>query len=389
MSDLYIKVKKCDDAGWQRPSEWLTLPQPGVREVVGLYLVFENEYNDIDWTNAGATPSDVYDVDLGDGTTVQSNNFNYVYDYNAISAPVYQYEEDGSMRNYKQVIVTFTPIGNATNLSLIRNNGINNDGSRNFADIHIGDFSTDDGVLSISTPKSRTGKTQEYLRILKVDATSSNNTFYENFGGLDLKIHSFPDNDLLQCSAYAFQETKFSQDLRDIQGFGQGVASTFRNCSFQHIRNITSISGNSLMLNTTFLSCNNVIATGEGMFNSARGAINGSITYNGAVIRNMFRDSLIKEIVFDSITPSNPGQALTMFIDTTIIHRLVMPGFQNPIRIQNNSLTADALLETATSLADLATLGLPTQEFRTTGNPGALDTAYITLATSKGWTVIN
>ncbi len=117
--------------GWERPSDWL--PMPTVTEddnvLYALYLVFENEYNEMTLRYVGTNGT----VDWGDGTSGTFGNtlVSKVYDYSAISGSVFVDAERG---NYKQVMIEVVPDvqNNNRQLFLDQNSGVNNGG-----EVHI------------------------------------------------------------------------------------------------------------------------------------------------------------------------------------------------------------------------------------------------------------
>jgi hypothetical protein len=63
-----------------------------------------------------------------------------------------------------------------------------------------------------------------------------------------------------------------------------------------------------------------------------------------------------------------------------------LPNCDKGYNISNSAMSAEALLELANSVGNAIN---GSQVWTTTGTPGANDTAYITVLTNKGYTVIN
>jgi surface protein len=103
-----------EGGGWQRPSDWLTMPTVLITDqtFVGLHAVFPNGNNFAAFrftTNTGS-----YQVDWGDGTvTTYASNFaaEHTYDYSTYDPT----NATLSTRGYKQAMITVTPVsGNLT-----------------------------------------------------------------------------------------------------------------------------------------------------------------------------------------------------------------------------------------------------------------------------------
>jgi hypothetical protein len=104
-------VASGETAGWQRPADWLAVPDMSSTEgVAGLFAVWPNDSNFVAFTVAGA-----YDVDWGDGTSggfASGATAEHVYDYSTISSST------DSTRGYRQVIIEITPQSGASLTSI-------------------------------------------------------------------------------------------------------------------------------------------------------------------------------------------------------------------------------------------------------------------------------
>lgn len=104
---------------WQRPDDWLELPEltNGEQKLIGLYAIFENSPNILSFEISAD-----YTVDWGDGSDLENfdawGDAQHQYDYAAIS------EDTLCSRGYKQVIVTITP-QSGQNLTAINLKGSN------------------------------------------------------------------------------------------------------------------------------------------------------------------------------------------------------------------------------------------------------------------------
>jgi len=108
-SDVEVEVSAGGGAGWQRPADWLTLPEVTDTDdtFVGLYAIFPsgNNFAALRFT----TDTGDYQVDWGDGTidTVASNVVaEHTYDYSTYDPT----DATLSTRGYKQAIIVVTPV---------------------------------------------------------------------------------------------------------------------------------------------------------------------------------------------------------------------------------------------------------------------------------------
>jgi surface protein len=109
LSNRYFKAKPPTPSGYQRPSDWLTLPTVTDTDdtFVGLYAIFPSGNNFAAFRFT--TDTGDYQVDWGDGTidTVASNVVaEHTYDYSTYDPT----DATLSSRGYKQAIIVVTPV---------------------------------------------------------------------------------------------------------------------------------------------------------------------------------------------------------------------------------------------------------------------------------------
>lgn len=93
-----------DDFGWERPRDWLALPEiaAGTEKVVGLVAIFDHDSNHVAFIWAAA-----YTVDWGDGSAPQN------FAGNATASHTYDFADPDlgplTSEGHKQAIITITP----------------------------------------------------------------------------------------------------------------------------------------------------------------------------------------------------------------------------------------------------------------------------------------
>jgi hypothetical protein len=391
MSDVFINIK--DPNQWIRPAEWLPLPEvtSSDNRFVGLFLVFEDEYNQltINATNNAAN------INWGDGSSITSNGTvqTKVYDYSIISSPINQYY-DG--RNYKQVIVDITRLNTITSLSFVSNStsGLNNLGTVNFVDI------------TASLPETTIltfGGTTRLLRICERFAllNSIDSTYQSAFiqmAKLQYLIIPFSHLTLNTSVSTMFQRggSNLKYFNNENLNIDSPVISNMFNLSWiKRIGNITSTGGttltgnvfqNSLIEQVGNVTLPNAIDITNFFYQAyvlhTIGIIDTPLAAN---ISAMFTNcNALTQIIFtdcSNITTVTTGSQGT-FNQCYSLSKLIMPGMQIGFSIAGCNLTEDALNDLFTSLGTAS----GSQTIVVTGNPGA-STCDTSIATNKGFTV--
>jgi hypothetical protein len=394
VGDTVTATLPAASTGWVRNPDWLPLPEITAADnrFVGLFLVFEGEYNQLT-VNATNNAANIY---WGDSTSVTSNGTTQtkVYDYSAISGAVKQYY-DG--RNYKQVIVDITRLNTLTSLSFSNNSlsALNNFGTINFVDIQASLPETTALVLSASNARQ--------LRICeKIELLTSVDSTYQNaFISLPMLQYLFiPFSHLTTNSLVVamFQRCGanlkfFNNDNLDIDS--PVLTSMFNGSWIRKLGDISSSGGATMTANVFQNSSieqvgNVTLPNATDMSNFFYQAYNlhtiGVITAPNAVgLASMFTGcNSLKEIVFtdcSNVTTVTTGSQGTFNLCYSL-SKLIMPGMRIGFHIAGSNLTAQALNDLFTSLGTAS----GSQTIIVTGNPGAA-TCDTTIATAKGYTV--
>jgi hypothetical protein len=360
MSVINNRYFKAQSAGtsdeWVRNPDWLPLPilSPSDNRFVGLFLVFENEYNQLTYQATGSPT-----IDFGDGTSATAINSvqTKVYDYATISSPVKQYY-DG--RNYKQVIVDI--YGNiSTVLYLDQNNGINNIGITHFVDVAW-------SLQNVTSTNFKLSETRKCRYLEQISAV------YQKAGS------AFP----------RLEQTKMLRSIIISSQVQNNVSISNNVFIFSGIDKIPFLKSVSTSINQMFdnsdieeieLEALNVTGGGQSVFYFARrlrkvkltlqNATNISFIFNGCL-------SLTQCEVYGLGNVTSAPSILSGFA----LSRLILSEFRLGFTVLNNNLTAQALNDLFTSLGTAS----GAQTIIITGNPGAA-TCDTSIATNKGWTI--
>jgi hypothetical protein len=363
------------DTGWSRPTEWIALPSVETKTLYGLYLVFENSYNTLSVLAKGAGDMEI-DWE-NDGTIVTSNGSiqSYTYNYASLGGSINQYTEDGSNRNYKQVIFKMKHIANFTNGAYTRldsNNGINDNGSNQFADINA-DFSGISTRFHLSLDKK-----QPYLRMLKVTDVGTNSRFWYGQQDLDLKVFDVPSP--FSPEYQSFAGTTIAHSLNDLNPSGASCLANFKCVSVNNIGGGRDLDGGS------FGFCNNINSTeSTGLCFGVDINILGTVTLTDTNFQRAFQNCTTKKLIFASLPPQPTNMASNggCFLGMVNLEEMIVPGLQNGFTIAGSNMGATALDAMFTSLGTAN----GAQTITITGNPGAA-TCTTSIATAKGFTIV-
>ena len=363
------------DTGWSRPTEWIALPAVETKTLYGLYLVFENSPNTLSVLAKGAGDMEI-DWE-NDGTVVTSTGSiqSYTYDYATLGGAISVYTEDGSNRNYKQVIFKMKHIANFTNGTYTRldsNNGINDNGSNQFADINA-DFSGISTRFHLSKDKK-----QPYLRMLKVTDVGTDFRFWYGQQDLDLKVFDVPNP--FEPEYLSFNRTTIAHGLNDLNPIGTACLTDFKCVSVNNIGGSKDLDGGS------FGFCNNINSTeSTSLCHNADINILGTVTLTDTNFQRAFQNCTTKKLIFASLPsqPTNMASNGGCFLGMVNLEEMIVPGLQNGFTIANSNMGATALDAMFTSLGTAN----GTQTITITGNPGAA-TATTSIATAKGFTIV-
>jgi hypothetical protein len=381
--------------GWVRNPDWLPLPEitSSDNRFVGLFLVFENEYNQltVNATNNAAS------INWGDSTSVTSNGTTQtkVYDYSSLPGAVKQYY-DG--RNYKQVIVDITRLNTLTTLNIAANslNGLNNNGTINFVDIAASLPETTAFVWG--TTNSRTLRICERFVLLTSVDTTYNSAFFSlpMLQYVDIPLNHLTINSAVQVmfqrsggnlkffnnsnldidspvftSMFNLSYIKKVGNLTSPASTSGGFTNVFQNSAIEQVGNVTLL--NATQLANFFYQAYNLHTIGV---ITAPNAVSLTAMFTGC--------NSLKEIVFtdcSNVTTVTTGSAGTFNLCYSL-SKLIMPGMRIGFSIAGCNLTAQALNNLFTSLGTAS----GAQTIIVTGNPGAA-TCDTSIATNKGFAV--
>jgi len=349
------------NTGWSRPADWLTMPTIVDKVLYGLVLVFEDGQNEI----RVEAPFNRIEWDFeNDGTIVTSNGFpqTYTYDYSSLSGVVSVYTEDGTNRNYKQVIFKAEQVGGFTNETTweLHNNM--------FADIRCS--------FAGLYPRIQIHK-NPYLRIIECTNQGTTKTrCWNNLSYLNLEQFICPS----PINIYGTQSgLSINQDLDNVIG-----GATFNNARFKNIN-----STNCKLNSTDASAIGNITIGNNGIdrFMSSTFEVTGTIACTATNVRRLFNNSTSKKLIFSSF-PANPtSMNLTSssrpFGGCTFLEELILPNCESGFSIINGRMGATALDALFTSLGTAS----GTQTITITGNPGAA-TCTTSIATAKGFTIV-
>jgi hypothetical protein len=357
-------VASGETAGWQRPADWLAVPDMSTTEgVAGLFAVWPNDSNFVAFTVAGA-----YDVDWGDGTSgsfASGATAEHVYDYSTISSST------DSTRGYRQVIIEITPQSGASLTSIVLNvkhstAGLVSGASTGWLDVEVNAPSATSLNLFYGI-----NVVHRILEQATIHAWGGTNFGYMfNNCSLLQSVVLYNTGSVTDCNrmfvgCYALKSAPFF-DTSSVTNFG----IMFQSCtSMQSVPLYDTSSATSLF--AMFDACFSLQTIPLFVTNS--------VTNFSFLIRGC---RAINKI------PALNMAASTTFFDIALLApslaKVEATGIAINVSFANCSLSAAALDEIYTNLADLT--GLTGQTITVTGNYGTAgdDT---TIATNKNWTV--
>ena len=382
MSYLYIKVQSPASTEWQRPTEWLAMPPIEETSLNGLYFVFEDNPNGnalVMEDSRGFTS-----VDWGDNSATASFTANtlisHSYDYNTITSSINAYTEDGSNRNYKQVIVklTFPGANNAENfLEIAQPFPTNTSGRPAWAEINCNFLNTSNRLYMSNLPYLRIFKCTE-IGYSSIPERGLYDMSYNNY-----KIFEIP-TDQFYSSYTTWQYSTFPDDL-DLPDLKSCNTYSLRGVTAKSIGHI-SASGTGFLENANIGFCKDIkLNSGQDLLLNANINISGSINSTITSYRRNFQNCTTRKLIFSAI-PSQPTSMANnggCFSGMKNLEEMIVPGLQNGFTIAGSNMSATALDAMFTSLGTANGV----QTITITGNPGAA-TCDTTIATAKGFTLV-
>ena len=356
----YIKVLPPGNV-WQRPTDWLPIPTVGANEEVfyGLHAVWDTTVNPVVLLCTGN-----YTVDWGDGTiTNHASNTkaekNYVY--SAVTSVV-------CTRGYKMAMIKVTPQAGQTitNLSLRQTHTNYN-------------YVLESGFLEIVSNFSNIGfsgfVSSSILanRIEHITLKSANSSINIDYSFYNLKsLSKLVIKSLTNLNYSAFINSLPSLKELDID------KTQIQTLTICHINNVPNI-------DLSYLTMPNITNGGSLYFNNGL-PIKGFINIPNPTLTNisfMFRDCVV--VTLPSYNLINVTSADNLFFNTSrCVKRSLLYNIKVTHSYANQLLDTTALNEIFTNLGT-ANAGA---SITITGNPGAA-TCNQSIATAKGWTVIN
>jgi surface protein len=354
---------------WQRPSDWLAMPEVGSTEqkFVGLHAVFPEGDNVVAFLFRGA-----YTVDWGDGTVENvADNVKAEHQYTFASIPA----DTTTSQGYRQVIITVTPNGgNLTLCSLQqRYTGRNQGYSTGFLDI------------SLSMPNATS---------IGLGGTTVTNSFAENVNLINI-------GSITSCNNFFYN----FQQIRNIKLFNTSsitnMVGMFTNCySLQSVplfntNSVTNMAGmfqNCYSLKTVPLFNTSSVINMSGMFASCFSLQSVPLFNTSSVINmsNMFQTCIaLKEIPTlstISITTTS-GSDFFNFASSNFSSGKCMIIFSRTVSFSNSGFGAPAIVEIFNNLVDRT--GIASATITITGNRGAslLTAGERAIATGKNWVI--
>jgi len=366
--EIYAKLKGGGGEGWQRPSDWLPLPDMSSTEgISGLYAVWNTDSNFLAFTISGA-----YDVDWGDGNSASyasGATAEHIYDWNDLSPSTL------TTRGYRQAIVTITPASGdsitSINLSVKHSTvGLVSEAASGWLDVEVNTPScTSTRLFYFTNPFSNV--IHRMLEQATIHAWGGTD-FINMFRGCT-SLQSVPLFNTSSGINFSFM----FQDCLSLQSVplfntssGINFAGMFSGCvSLQSVPLFNTSSGTDF--NNIFSGCINLQSVP--LFNTSSG-INCNFMFNAC--------SSLQSV--PSFNMSAATTLVAMFSNTKSLAKVEATGIKVNVNFFNCSLSAAALNEIYTNLADLT--ALPTQTITVTNNYGTAGDNP-TIATAKNWTV--
>lgn len=366
--------------GWQRPTEWITIPSMSVgdKKFAGLFAIFNDRHNECGFT---MTLSYNATIDWGDGTSITGTGYpwsqNKVYNYASINSPILT---DEFNRTYKHVLitVTFHPL------------------ETGFIDFFPVQKSPHWLDVKIQHPMIRTfnicGKKPICLKIL--DISNFAGALNQNFANLELlEFFNFTTNTTTVFNPFA----RLGRNVKNLDGSPFQILYTASDVS-SGLSGADNIEFGEINLpNAT--NCSNFLRVGSQKIGDITIPVATNLTNFCYEATNLRKVKLISSSALTNLNQSfHYARALedleitdcsgvtttNLFTENFSLKRLILTGLTRGVNISNQNHDADSLNAFFTSLGTAS----GAQNITITGNPGA-STCNQSIATTKGWTVIN
>ena len=235
---------------WTRPTDWLSMPTPGVQEVIGLMAVYNDDANYVALNCQGA-----FTVDWGDGTvTNYASNTTVSYQHTFASLPA----ETTTSEGFRQALVRITPQA-GQNLTSVSFGNLNATLGKSFAPGWLEfDIRTPNALPTWSGASNIIRYTRlEKITIRQLGIQNPQNLFTNLF---NLKSVYIEPTETSHCTAFnnMFQNC---YSLEEVNNFNTNLGTNFT-LMFAGCSNLRSIPNFNLVssTNTTamFQSCNSL-----------------------------------------------------------------------------------------------------------------------------------
>jgi hypothetical protein len=376
----YIKVLPPGNV-WTRPTQWLAMPNiiSTDKKFAGLFAIFNDRHNECGiQLNIGYNAT----INWGDGTSITGTAYpwiqNKVYNYSTISSPEIT-DEFG--RVYKHVLVTIdlNPLETLVDMYVSQKSNhwldikLANTGLRIFGLCNVSKpicLKVIDMVSTTSLSLNQNYHGLELIERLRFDTSS--NTIFAPFSFLGRNARNLNGDPI----NFTFTATNVTGGLTGVNTDKIGTIS---------LPNATDCT-NFLRIQSQFVG-DVSIPVATSLSNFCFGAVNVRkvkliSSSNLLNLNQSFFDTPALEDL--EITNCSGVTTTNLFNTSRALKRLILTGLTRAVNISNQNHNASSLNAFFTSLGTAS----GTQNVTITGNPGAA-TCNQSIATAKGWTVIN
>jgi hypothetical protein len=375
---------------WQRNPLWLALPTvtSADNKLVGLFAVFENDFNTLRVRVQG---TGLNTIDFGDGTTDSNTGdsfFSHTYNYTTVISPIITHPNG---RNYKMVVVEISYDDSVTILNVSQ-----------LTSPATGTATRTQPWLDVICSSTRLGGTQ--LRISEPGVTYNASLMERLILLNQIFISTFRISSSLKVLDVARDWTSTGNavlegfgDVRDSNGqpvnltITGNIDNTFARSNFSKMGNFTALNA------TSSLSCFNTFSSLEeigdvhiplstsfqNLFNGQSSLRKvGKITISSlatTIAASFNNNSLLEEIEWDG-NMSGVSNTSNAYNNCFSLRKLLMPNLTIGFNIRDTLITGTPLQDLFTSLGTAAGSQTITLPAFTVGEP-------TTIATTKGYTI--
>lgn len=368
--------------GWTRPAEWIEMPtiNSGDKKFAGLFAIFQDRHNECGiQLNIGYNAT----IDWGDGTSVTGTAYpwvqNKVYNYSNITSPILT-DEFGRVYKIALVTITFHALEGVMDMYISQK-------SNHWLEVKVAYSQMRTfGLCNVSKPIC--------LKVINIVSTVSSLSLNQNYSGLEL-IERF-NFDTSSPTVYA-PFSLLGKNARDLNGDPINFTFTATDVSMGLSGINTDKIGSISLPNAT--NCSNFLRVNSQFVGDVTIPIATNLTnfcYGAANVRKVklisssslsnLNQSFHETPALEDLEITNCSGVTTtnLFTNSRSLKRLILTGLTRGVYISNQNHNADSLNAFFTSLGTAS----GSQTITITGNPGA-GTANISIATGKGYTIVN